>query len=73
MQNLRHPGIEPGPPAWKADVLTTTPVPCHQTRGLSAVHQSMLECKTYEFYSVQTIVSALISDGVLEILSKIKM
>ena len=29
-KNLRHPGIEPGPPAWKADVLTTTPVPCKQ-------------------------------------------
>ena len=26
-QKIRHPGIEPGPPAWKADVLTTTPVP----------------------------------------------
>jgi hypothetical protein len=26
-QKLRHPGIEPDPPAWKADVLTTTPVP----------------------------------------------
>ena len=29
---IRHPGIEPGPPAWKADVLTTTPVP---SNGLS--------------------------------------
>ena len=23
MQNLRSPGIEPGPPAWKAGILTT--------------------------------------------------
>ena len=31
---MRHPGIEPGPPAWKAGILTTGPMTLAETDEL---------------------------------------
>ena len=32
---MRHPGLEPGPPAWKAGILTTGPIALPEPRTSS--------------------------------------
>ena len=34
---MRRPGLEPGTPAWKADMLTPTPTTLFSTTGLEPV------------------------------------
>ena len=59
-ENIPTPGIEPGPPAWKAGILTTRPYGTGQVLG----HQSLFQQGEKDYIFLDTSPNKLLNDWI---------